>query len=193
MKKFSNITGEKVTEQKPVEVKITESDLLKAGVMKLMDNFLRIQFYGPVTRYQVAGSAKVAGKELFVEALLDMLDEFSSKEKVKLLESLKSEMTDWELLDNKINQIKENIQNVSESKLVAHKEKIKSLVSRYNNEKELLEQVDKSLSKIKNGQTAYLRSQAANKLTTESQISSTLLTQISNKYLSKAIELGFMK
>ena len=94
MKKFSNITGEKVTEQKPVEVKITESDLLKVGVLKLMDNFLRIQFYGPVTRYQVAGTAKVAGKELFVEALLDMLDEFSSKEKVKLLESMKSEITE---------------------------------------------------------------------------------------------------
>jgi len=131
MKKFSKITGETVNELKPVENKITEADLIKTGIMKLMDNYLSVQFYGPITRYQVAGTAKVVGKEMFLGALLDMLEEFSSKEKVKLLESMKSEITDWETLDNKINQLNEHLGEISESKLVAHKEKIKSLCNRY--------------------------------------------------------------
>jgi hypothetical protein len=193
MKKFSKITGETITEQKPVEIKVTESDLIKAGIMKLMDNYLSVRFYGPVTRYQVAGSAKVVGKEIFLGALLDMLEEFSTKEKVKLLESMKSEITDWELLDNKIDQLNEHINEISESKLVPHKEKIKSLCSRYSNENELLEQFDKSLSKIKSGQTAYLRAVAAKKMISENQISPKLLLQISDKYLIKASELGYTK
>ena len=193
MKKFSKITGVTVTEQKPVDKKVTESDLMKVGIMKLIDNYLSVRFYGPVTRYQVAGSAKVVGKEMFLEALLDMLGEFSTKEKVKLLEGLKSDITDWELLDNKIEQFKEQLKEISESKLVAHKEKIKSLCGRYSNETELLEQFDKSLSKIKSGQTAYLRSVAAKRMISESKISSKLLLQISDKYFNKASELGYIK
>ena len=193
MKKFSKITGQTVNELKPVENKITEADLIKVGIMKLMDNYLSVRFYGPVTRYQVAGTAKVVGKEMFLGALIDMLEEFSTKEKVKLLESMKSEINDWETLDNKINQLNEHLGEISESKLVAHKEKIKSLCNRYKNESELLEQCEKSLSKIKSGQTAYLRSIAAKKMVTENQISSTLLLKISEKYLNKANELGYMK
>jgi hypothetical protein len=193
MKKFSKITGVTVTEQKPVEIKTTETDLMKVGIMKLMDNYLSVRFYGPVTRYQVAGTTKVVGKEMFLEALLDMLEEFSTKEKVKLLESLKSDITDWRLLDNKIEQFNEQLKEISESKLVAHKEKIKSLCGRYSNENELLDQFDKSLSKIKSGQTAYLRSVAAKKMVSENQISSRLLLQISDKYLNKASELGYLK
>lgn len=193
MKKFSKITGETITEQKPVERKATESDLIKAGIMKLMDNYLSVRFYGPVTRYQVAGTAKVVGKEMFLGALIDMLEEFSIKEKVKLLESMKSEMTDWELLDNKIDQLNEHLSEISESKLVPHKEKIKSLCERWSNESELIEQVDRSLSKIKSGKTAYLRSIAAKNMTSEKKISSNLLLKVSEMYLNRAIELGYTK
>lgn len=193
MKKFSKITGVTVTEQKPIEKKITQVDLMKVGIMKLMDNYLNVQFYGPVTRYRVAGSAKVIGKELFLEALLDMLDEFSTKEQVKLLEGMKSESSDWELLDNKIEKLKTHLNQISESKLVNHKEKIKSLYNRYSDEQELLEQFDRSVSKIKNGQTAYLRSLAAKKLISENVISDKLLNLISDKYMTKALELGYFK
>jgi len=193
MKKFSKITGQSVGEQKPIKNQVTELDLMKTGIMKLMDNYLNVQMYGPVTRYSVSGSAKVAGKEMFLGALLDMLEEFSSKEKVKLLESMKSEITNWEFLDTKINELNIHLEEVSESKLVAHKEKIKSLYSRYNDEKELLEQFDKSVSKIKNGQTAYLRSIAAKKMVTENLIPISLLNKISEKYLIKSLELGYVK
>ena len=182
MKKFSNITGQKVTEQKPIEIKVTEADLMKVGIMKLMDSFLNVQFYGPVTRYRVAGSAKVVGKEMFMEALLDMLEEFSTKEKVKLLESMKSESNDWELLDNKITELKLTLESIKDSKLVPHKEKLKSLYKRYPNKEELLEQVDKSISKIKTKKTLELRATAAKMLSSEYPI----LLEVAKKYSDKA-------
>jgi len=182
MKKFSNITGEKVSEQTPVEIKVTESDLIKAGIMKLMDNFLNVQFYGPVTRYRVAGTAKVVGKEMFMEALLDMLEEFSTKDKVKLLEGMKNESNDWELLDNKISELKLNLESIKDSKLVPHKEKIKSLCNRYKNKEELLEQFDKSISKIKTKKTLELRGTAAQMLSNEYPV----LVEVAKKYFKKA-------
>jgi hypothetical protein len=182
MKKFSNITGEKVTEQKPVEVKVTDSDVIKYGIMRLMDNYLNVQFYGPITRYRVAGTAKVVGKEIFVEALLDMLEEFSTKEKVKLLESMKNESNDWELLDNKISELQLQLESIKDSKLVTHKEKIKSLCKRYKNKEELLEQVDKSISKIKTKKTLELRATAAQILSSEYPI----LVEVAKKYSDKA-------
>ena len=99
MKKFSNITGQKVAEEPKVEIKITEADVFKSKVMSLMDDFLRVQMYGPITRYHVAGTMKVAGKELFLEALLDLLGDKSNSDKIKMLESLKSKVTHWEYLD----------------------------------------------------------------------------------------------
>jgi hypothetical protein len=184
MKKFSNITGQKVTEQKPVETKVTESDLMKAGIMTLMDNFLNVQFYGPITRYRVEGTAKVVGKEMFMEALLDMLEEFSGKEKVKLLESMKSESNDWELLDNKISEIKQLSESLSNSKLLPHKEKIKALCNRYKNKEELLEQFDKSISKIKNKETLKLRASAAQLLSNEYPFLKEVVIKYNNKYNS---------
>jgi hypothetical protein len=190
MKKFSNITGEKVSEQKPVETKVTESDLIKAGIMRLMDNFLNVQFYGPVTRYRVAGTAKVVGKEMLMEALFDMLEEFSTKDKVKLLESMKNESNDWELLDSKISELKLTLESIKDSKLVPHKEKIKSLCNRYKNKEELLEQVDKSISKIKNPETSHLRGIAAQRLISENNIDKDILKSISEKYFKKSKDLG---
>ena len=38
MKKFSKITNQTVTEQKPVERKITEIDIMRAKIFNLMEN-----------------------------------------------------------------------------------------------------------------------------------------------------------
>ena len=40
MKKFSNMTGQKVNEEPKVDVKITEGDLFRSKVMHLMEQFL---------------------------------------------------------------------------------------------------------------------------------------------------------
>ena len=45
MKKFSNITGQKVAEEPKIEIKITEADIFKSRVMTLMDDFLKVQIF----------------------------------------------------------------------------------------------------------------------------------------------------
>jgi len=189
MKKFSKITNVKVNEQKPVETTTTELDLMKAGVKKLMDSYLNVQMYGPVTRHERAGSVKVVGKELFLEALIDFLEEFTSKDKVKVLESLISESKDWKLIDSKIDEIKESTNQIKESKLVSHKEKVKSMIKRFNTKETLTDYLSTTLPKVKNGELAYMRSLAAKRMMKENK--NPLLKIVEESYSSKSKELGF--
>jgi len=87
MKKFSNITGQKVGQQPEIKFdKVTEEkNQFKLMIHNLLDNFLTVQMYGPITRYHVAGTMKVAGQEMFIEALMDMLEEYNIQGKIKLL------------------------------------------------------------------------------------------------------------
>lgn len=108
MKKFSNITGQQVGEKPQVNEKIDERKDLKVKMMKLMEKTLSIQTYGPVDRYLRAGSISIKGQELLAEALMQLLDEGSTKEQTKLLESLKSEVKDWQAIDAKIEELNSN-------------------------------------------------------------------------------------
>lgn len=186
MKKFSKITNQTVTEQKPVERKITEIDIMRAKISNLMENYLRVQMYGPVDKYQRAGLVKVAGKELFLEALLSMLEEYSTGKNIKLLESMKSEMSDWKLLDDKIENLTLQLESIKGGKLITHKEKLKSILTKSSDKSIIFEQVDNSISKITNPQTAFLRAQAATSLINEGVFDKELLTQIAKKYLDRS-------
>ena len=142
MKKFSKITGQKVNEEPKVEIKIDESELFRNRLMNLMDQFLSVQTYGPIDRYQRAGLIKIAGKEHLVEALLNLLQEKSTKDQTKLLEGLKSEIKDWEVIDNKIQILQEK--NIPST---PNRNKFNSLVNKYDGET-LVEFTKESVSKI---------------------------------------------
>jgi hypothetical protein len=148
MKKFSKITGEEIGSEKSVERKVTEVDLLKAGIKKLMDNYLTVRYYGPGNRYQNAGTTKVEGKEIFLEALLDLLEEVSTKDKIKLMEGLKLKSNDWKLIDDKIEELNESLTKVEGSKLVSHKNKIKSIIKKYKGDDFILEHIKNTSSKL---------------------------------------------
>ena len=185
MKKFSNITGQKVSQEPKIEVKITEADVFKSKVMSLMDDFLRVQMYGPITRYHVAGTMKVAGKELFIEALLDLLDDKSNGDKIKMLESLKSKVTNWEYLDEKIDEIKSKPKN-----LFKHKSVIKSLYNKYKSDKDLLiEQTKKSAVKLKSQDTIDSRYKACEILKEDSNFNDELIGLMSDIYLNRLKEI----
>ena len=190
MKKFSKITNQTVGEQKSLEKKITEVDIMRAKIYNLMENYLIVQMDGPVDKYQRAGLVKVAGKELFLEALLSMLEEYSTTKNIKLLESMKSETSDWKLLDDKIENLNLQLETIKEGKLIPHKEKIKSIITKSKDKKVIFEQIDNSISKISNPQTALLRAQAATYLISEGVFEKELLTQIAKKYLDKSKELS---
>lgn len=180
MKKFSNVTGQKVIEEPKVEIKINEEDVFKSKVMRLMDDFLKVQMYGPITRYHVAGTMKVAGKELFLEALLDLLSDASNKDKTKLLESLKSKIRDWQVIDEEIDFIKSQ-----PSGLFKHKLAIKTLYNKYKFDTNLLmEQCEKSASRIKT-ENVFLRYKACESLLNDNNFNSDIIQKMANKYLNK--------
>lgn len=193
MKKFSNITGQKVGQQPEVKFdKVTEEkNQFKSMVHSLLDNFLTVQMYGPITRYHVAGSMKVAGKEMFIEALMDMLEEHNIQGKIKLLESLKNETSDWQVIDGKVNEMETLLEKITDSKLVSHREFVKSLYNKYKDDKDLLlQQVEKSAQKVKNVNTAHWRAVAAENMASESEYPNKIMKDIAKIYNFRVQQLG---
>lgn len=106
MKKFSNISNAEVG--KEPEIKIDENqqkiDNFKHSIIKLMDDFLSIRSHGSA-RPEIMIPTHIVGKEMFVEALHDFLTQQENKQIINILESLKSDVKDWKLIDDKINEI----------------------------------------------------------------------------------------
>lgn len=185
MKKFSNITGEKIGQEPKVEIKINEEDVFKSKVLRLMDDFLKVQMYGPITRYHVAGTMKVSGKELFLEALMDLLNDKSSKDTKKILESLKSEIKDWKTIDEKIEEIS------SDKSIYTYRNKIKQLYNKYKSDSELLfENIDKSISKLNNKETLIFRIKACESLVDDINYNKEIIIKISEKYKNRLNEIS---
>jgi hypothetical protein len=173
MKKFSNITGQKVNEEPKVEVKqLNEEELFKGKLLSLMDQFLSVRTYGPVDRHQRAGLIKVAGKELLIEAILDLLSEKSIKDQTKVLEGLKSEIRDWEVIDAKIESLDK------EKTLISNRNKFKKLLEKYQDSEFLIEKVKSNVEKIKSEKTLidYIQ------LTAESNLDTSTKTQLVKIY-----------
>lgn len=128
MKKFSNVSGFKVSE-KPIEKEVVanEATIFKVRLMSLMSSYLTIESYGPVDRYMREGSIKIVGQEMFAEAVLSLFDEKSIKEQSKILESLKSKIRDWETIDEKI----ESLNKKKDFKVSL---KVNSLIERYESD-----------------------------------------------------------
>ena len=191
MKKFSKITNQKVNEKPQAEIVISEQDMFKASVLNLMEKLLTIQTYGPVDRYLRAGSIKISGKELFVEALVDLMNDQSLKEKAKLLEGLKSKIKDWEALDKGIDEINSKLNESNKGKMLNHKNKLTSLLRIYKDDREtLLQKIEDQASKIKDGDKAFWRAVPAEQMASEGKFPKAVLKQIADKFYFRAKQLG---
>ena len=147
MKKFSNITNQKINEE-PKEVnKVDEADVFKHKVRSLIDQFLRIRSNGSVDNRYRAGSVTIEGKELLVEAILDLLSDDKKNEQIKLLESLKTEVKDWQAIDNKIESLNK------EKTLISNRNKFKSLLENYTDNDLLVKVVENDSVKINKEKT----------------------------------------
>jgi hypothetical protein len=181
MKKFSKITNQKVNEEPKVEKTINEGDILKAKVMNLMDDLLTIRTYGPVDRYLRAGSIKIAGKEMLAEAILDMLTEKSTDDKTKLLESLKSQIKDWEVIDNQIEYL-----NSGNKPSLNSKNKFSQLLEMYSDDEELfVEVLESTVNRINVVKTL----EDYSTLTTESKLSEETKSKISEIYSNRVKQI----
>ena len=191
MKKFSKITNQKVGEEPKVEQKpITEEDIFKSSVLNLIENTLTIRTYGPVDRYLREGSIKIAGKEMFVDALIDLIVERTSKDKVKILESLKSSISDWEALDKGIEEAK--LYESTRGKMLNHRMKITNLFRLYKDDRDsMYRQIDEMVKRTTNGERAYHRAMAAEQMATENEFPKTVLKDIAQKFYFRAKQLGY--
>jgi len=195
MKKFSSISGEKVKEEPKIEVNKDELEFLalKASVIKLMDNYLSIRSYGSARSELLNNNFKISGKEMFAEALIDFLSDKTLQSQIKALESLKSENKDWRSIDSKVNDLNNKIIDLSVLRENASQvKKVKTFLETYGEDEKFDIMLDTYTKRIKNGKEAYLRSLAANKIIeSKTNYSKEKLTQISEKFLNRAKELGF--
>ena len=111
MKKFSKIDGIKVPEEPKFEIDKEASKInsLKASLIKLMDDILKIQSSGSARTELVNSSVSITGKEVLADSIIDLILNQSNFDKIDLLESLKFEMNDWYLLDHKIEEYNKKI------------------------------------------------------------------------------------
>lgn len=193
MKKFSNVSGAKVPVQPTIDVKqktqLNEKDIFAYNIFSLIDECLSIRSYGTVSPVLMM-PVRITGKEMFVEALIQLLNEYNTKDQVKLLESLKETNTDWESIDNKINDITNSVYTKSQMKSV---NKIKSLFEKYSDDTEsLIMHLDNQCNKIKSKDVAFERYEAANKMFNDVNYKNIKdeLKVISDKYLNKYQELS---
>jgi hypothetical protein len=197
MKKFSKITNQKINEEPKAKNILCEEDIFKNSVMSLIEQLLVIRSYGPIDRYFRAGSVKITGKEVFVEALMDLMTDKSLKDKVKLLEGLKSNISDWETLDRRIDEV--NIQineskNIDKGKMMSHRKRIIDLYKIYKDDKEtLMSQIDEMSDKIKNGEKAFWRGIAAEHMASEGKFPKTIMKEIADKFYFRSRQLGYKK
>lgn len=195
MKKFSSISGEKVNEEPKIKVNKDELEFLalKASVIKLMDNYLSIRSYGSARSELLNNNFKISGKEMFAEALIEFLSDKTLQDQIKALESLKSENKDWKSIDNKVNDLHNKISDISVLRENASQvKKIKTFLETYGEDEKFDLMLDTYTKRVKNGKEAYLRSLAANKIIeSKTNYSKEKLTQISEKFLNRAKELGF--
>ena len=192
MKKFSNITNQKVGEEPKKELKqFNEEDIFKAKVMNLMENFLSIQTYGPIDRYLRAGNIKISGKETFLEALMSLMSDTSLKGQAKILESLKGEIRDWDAIDTKIKGVNEEIVKSSEkNKTLSHRNKLSSLFEKYGQDEDLMLQiVEKDSKKIKSAESAKLRAITAEYMAEEGKYPTAVFKMIAETFYARYKEI----
>lgn len=190
MKKFSNMTSQTIKDEPKVEIskEQLEMNLMKAGIMKLMDNLLTIRSYGSARAELLNGALAISGKEMFVEALLDL---FSSKNDISVLESLKSESKDWLSIDNKIQQIKNKSSNFNEN--LNHLKKIKSFLNSYQNDERFPQMLQAYTLRVKDANEAYMRAVVANNMIGNKTFNYSFdkLSAVSEKFYQRAKDLGY--
>jgi hypothetical protein len=197
MDKFSKISGNKVSELPAI---VTDKDkvkleALKAGINSLIDNFLTLRYYGSSRRHIMENTVKIGGKELFIEALIDFMNDKSIEDQIKTLESLKADTRDWQVIDNKINELFNSIdENKKFNENKKQISKIKTLLDTYGDDDRFQQILENLVHKSNNSNDALLMSETANKMKSNFKYlnySKKQLTMISEKYNQKAKELSF--
>ncbi len=193
MQKFSTISGHKVSIEKPIEIskEQLEFDNLKLTILGLLDETLSIRNEGSLYKHEIL-ICKIDGKEMFVEALLNLLSEKDNKKSISHLESLKSTNKDWKSIDDKIDEIKiinENIHYLIENNECAGN--IKEFLDKYSLSEDFDDILEQQILKVNDYDTAILKSKIALLLENDNNLKypKNRIRSIANKYNFRAKQL----
>ncbi len=156
MKKFSIISGSKVgqiPEGQEFNGVQNNVDSLRENIDILIDEYLKIGFYGPYTTEHFQQTSKIEGREVFIDALLGLLKEKEIKEQIKVLESLKTDIRDWKAIDEKIDSLSIVLERQTAGDTAKHKKRIEDLLKK----EDPIEMAKIQASKITDGEKAHYR------------------------------------
>jgi len=196
MKKFSNMSGQKVNEEPQVKISKEETEILelKTHIKFLLDNLLSIRSNGSARQELLNNSITISGKDLFIEALVDLLGKKSINESLKTLESLKKDSNDWLTIDNKMNELNNLISD--KDTLIQNQKQVKKITTfleAYSDDERFESILENYTNRIKNSREAYLRSLVAKKMSMDSNYSNyskKQLQSISEKFLIRSRSLS---
>lgn len=197
MDKFSNISGSKVGDLPKI---VTDKDKLqldafKASISRMIDEHLILRFYGSARRNILENTVKIGGKELFIEALIDFMNDKSIQDQIKTLESLKGDTRDWQVVDNKINELNSLVQE--NNKFNQNKKqinRIKVLLDTYGDDERFPQFLESLVKKSATSEEALLMAETASKMKSNFKYlnySKNQLTLISEKFSKRYKELSF--
>lgn len=192
MNKFSKISEQKTQVVDKEKLKL---EAIKAGINQLIDNYLSLRYYGSARRNIMENTVKIAGKDLFIEALIDFMNEKSIGEQISTLESLKSETRDWQVIDNKISELTEKI--VEEKRFKENSKqirKIKTLLDTYGDDERFSQILESMVKKTETSNEAYVMAEVANKMRQNFKYldySKKHLNMIFEKFSQRSKELTF--
>jgi hypothetical protein len=197
MDKFSKMAGQKIGEAPKIvtDKEKIKLEALKAGIHSLIDNFLTLRYYGSARGNIMENTVKIGGKELFIEALIDFMNDKSIKDQILTLESLKSDTRDWKVIDNKIselnNQIEETKKFNENNKQIS---KIKTLLDTYGDDDRFVQILENMVKKTSTSDEAFVMADVANKMKSNFKYldySKNQLNMISEKFSKRSQELSF--
>jgi|694.fasta_scaffold61579_4 hypothetical protein len=197
MDKFSRISNTKVNDLPKLIKSKEEMELeqLKFDLLKLMDSCLTIRSYGSARRNILQDTVKIAGKEMFIEALIDFMSNESLKEQIEVLESLKSNNKDWRSIDEKIQELNGEIQNIRYLNVNQNGvKKIKMFLENYVEDERFETLLENYVNKLNSGEEAYNTHLLVKEMAKNDKFSiypKAKLQDISKQYLIRATQLGF--
>ena len=159
MNKFSKFSNQVVAEPKETVKELSEIDNLKYTILALMERTLTVKNVG-INHPMV--STEIDGKELFLEALLNLLSEKDNAKAIKLLENLKFTNRDNKSIDDKISELESNNKMFNYLKEnEAYVEKMKSFLDKYAKSEDFDDILEKQIIKIDTKEGAMIRANVA--------------------------------
>lgn len=207
MKKFSNISGSPVGQEPKItqQVKENDGDVLRFAISMMIDEYLTIAFDGPYTTEYFQQTSKIEGREIFIEALLNVLKEKDIQKEIKVLESLKDTIRDHQAIDEKIDNLTLLLEKQSPGETAKHKKRVEDLLKK----DDPIKMAELQASRITDGEKAYFRCMMAKSLRDTTSIErilknlkkdkieltktrvAKLLNEISDIFKFKADQLGY--